>query len=197
MSKKNDWCEAWYWIRWGSAIHKKSCCDKYLHGRNMPYSGFVAVYHSDKETSSGISVQIAGFARWKLRIFKFGINLCYSDTFWECLLSWLQEFADEIRTHFIQGVNLEVAYNNDLSSSGILGLNADYANQYVKYVADRRPEDSDSKLHYNVTNPAKWMATATDVHELVNFFEAQNTAMKWTRTPTRRRRRRIEPKEEQ
>jgi ribonucleoside-diphosphate reductase beta chain len=30
--------------------------------------------------------------------------------------------------------------------------------------------------HYNATNPAKWMATSTDVFELVNFFEAQNTS---------------------
>jgi ribonucleoside-diphosphate reductase beta chain len=29
--------------------------------------------------------------------------------------------------------------------------------------------------HYNASNPAKWMSTATDVFELVNFFESQNT----------------------
>jgi ribonucleoside-diphosphate reductase beta chain len=30
--------------------------------------------------------------------------------------------------------------------------------------------------HYNVSNPAKWMATANDTLELVNFFEATNTS---------------------
>ncbi|MEI6660278.1 MAG: ribonucleotide-diphosphate reductase subunit beta, partial [bacterium] len=59
---------------------------------------------------------------------------------------------------------------------GILGLNADYVNQYVQYVADRRLEELGLEAHYNVTNPAKWMATSTDVYELVNFFEAQNTS---------------------
>ena len=58
---------------------------------------------------------------------------------------------------------------------GILGLNADYVNQYVQYVADRRLEELGLPTHYNVTNPAKWMASATDVLELVNFFEQQNT----------------------
>ena len=29
--------------------------------------------------------------------------------------------------------------------------------------------------YYKSTNPAKWMSTATDVYELVNFFEVQNT----------------------
>ncbi|MEK7106210.1 MAG: ribonucleotide-diphosphate reductase subunit beta, partial [Patescibacteria group bacterium] len=85
-------------------------------------------------------------------------------------------FANEIRDIVIEGVNLEVAYNKDLFPNGILGLNADYVNQYVQYVADRRLEELGLPVHFNVTNPAKWMATSTDVYELVNFFEAQNTA---------------------
>ncbi len=42
-------------------------------------------------------------------------------------------------------------------------------------MADRRLEELGLEKHYNATNPAKWMSTATDVFELVNFFEAQNT----------------------
>jgi ribonucleoside-diphosphate reductase beta chain len=49
-------------------------------------------------------------------------------------------------------------------------------NQYVKYVADRRLEELGFEPHFKVANPAKWMSTATDVLELVNFFEAQNTS---------------------
>ena len=86
------------------------------------------------------------------------------------------EFAEEIRQIVVEGVDLEVAYNRDLFPRGILGLNADYVNQYVQYVADRRLEELGLPKHYNVTNPAKWMSGATDVYELVNFFEAQNTS---------------------
>lgn len=86
-----------------------------------------------------------------------------------------QEFAAEIRDMVIEGVDLETEYNKDLFSTGILGLNADYVNQYVQYVADRRLEELGFEPHYNVKNPAKWMATSTDVLELVNFFEQQNT----------------------
>ena len=86
------------------------------------------------------------------------------------------EFAEEIRNVVIEGVELEVAYNKDLFPNGILGLNSDYVNQYVKYVADRRLVELGMPAHYNVSNPAKWMSTATDVYELVNFFEQQNTA---------------------
>jgi len=76
----------------------------------------------------------------------------------------------------VKGVELEMAYNEDLFPNGILGLNADYVNQYVQYVADRRLEELGFDPHYNVTNPAKWMTTSTDVYELVNFFEQQNTS---------------------
>lgn len=87
-----------------------------------------------------------------------------------------EEFATEIRDLIIEGVELEIAYNQELFPNGILGLNADYVNQYVRYVADRRLEELGFAPHYNVTNPAKWMATSTDVLELVNFFEQQNTS---------------------
>ena len=86
------------------------------------------------------------------------------------------EFAEEIRQIVVEGVDLEVAYNRDLFPRGILGLNADYVNQYVQYVADRRLEELGLPKHYNVTNPAKWMSGATDVYELENFFDAQNTS---------------------
>ncbi len=46
----------------------------------------------------------------------------------------------------------------------------------MQYVADRRLEELGLEAHYKVTNPAKWMSTATDVFELVNFFEQQNTS---------------------
>lgn len=105
---------------------------------------------------------------------KFGMNLILNilEENGELLTA---EFANEIRSIIIEGVDLEVNYNKDLFPKGILGLNADYVNQYVQYVTDRRLEELGLPVHYNVTNPAKWMSTATDVYELVNFFEAQNT----------------------
>lgn len=87
-----------------------------------------------------------------------------------------EDFATEIRNMIVEGVEIEVAYNKELFPNGILGLNSDYVNQYVKYVADRRLEELGFEPHYNEQNPAKWMATSTDVLELVNFFEQQNTS---------------------
>jgi len=86
------------------------------------------------------------------------------------------EFAEEIRQMVLGAVEMEEAYNRDLLPTGILGLNAEYVNQYVKYLADRRLEELGFDAHYNVSNPAKWMAAANDTLQLVNFFEATNTA---------------------
>jgi len=105
---------------------------------------------------------------------KFGINLVHN-ILEENAELLTEDFANEIRNLIIEGVELETAYNKDLFPKGILGLNADYVNQYVQYVADRRLEELGLPIYYKATNPAKWMATSTDVFELVNFFEAQNT----------------------
>ena len=86
------------------------------------------------------------------------------------------EFADEIRNMILGAVDMEERYNRDLLPKGILGLNADYVNQYVRYLADRRLEELGFEPEYNVSNPAKWMATANDTLQLVNFFEATNTS---------------------
>ncbi len=106
---------------------------------------------------------------------KFGINLIHN-ILEENAELLTEEFAAEIRNIIIEGVDLETAYNKDLFPNGILGLNADYVNQYVQYVADRRLSELGMPKYYNATNPAKWMSTATDVFELVNFFESQNTS---------------------
>jgi len=139
------------------------------------YSGFMVVlsFRQRKQLRN-----FGSMINWVLRDeslhLQFGINLIHNILEENpALLS--PEFADDIRNIVIEGVNREVEYNKDLFPTGILGLNADYVNQYVKYVADRRLEELGFPKYYNATNPAKWMSAATDVFELVNFFEAQNT----------------------
>ena len=140
------------------------------------YSGFMVVLSFRQRN------QLRNFAsmiNWVLRDeslhLKFGMNLI-QNILEENADLLTEDFADDIRNIIIEGVNLEVEYNKGLFPNGILGLNADYVNQYVQYVADRRLEELGFPKHYNVTNPAKWMSAATDVYELVNFFEAQNTS---------------------
>ena len=139
------------------------------------YSGFmVALSFRQRNQLRNFGSMINWVIRDESLHLKFGMNLVHH-ILEENAELLTEEFATEIRNIIIEGVNLEVAYNRDLFPNGILGLNADYVNQYVMYVADRRLEELGLPKYYNVTNPAKWMATSTDVFELVNFFEAQNT----------------------
>lgn len=139
------------------------------------YSGFmVALSFRQRNILRNFGSMINWVIRDESLHLKFGINLVHTilEENQELLT---EEFANEIRDLVIEGVDLETAYNKDLFPNGILGLNAEYVNQYVQYVADRRLEELGLAKHYGATNPAKWMGTATDVYELVNFFESQNT----------------------
>ena len=134
------------------------------------YSGFMVVLSFRQRN------QLRNFGsmiNWVIRDeslhLKFGMNLI-QNILEENAELLTKEFADEIKNIVVEGVNLEVDYNRDLFPRGILGLNADYVNQYVQYVADRRLNELGLEKHYNATNPAKWMSAATDVYELVNFF---------------------------
>ncbi len=140
------------------------------------YSGFmVALSFRQRNQLRNFGSMINWVLRDESLHLKFGINLVHN-VLEENADLLTEEFATEIRDIIIEGVALENAYNKDLFPNGILGLNADYVNQYVQYVADRRLEELGLEKHFGVTNPAKWMSTATDVFELVNFFESQNTS---------------------
>jgi ribonucleoside-diphosphate reductase beta chain len=140
------------------------------------YSGFMVVLSFRQRNQLR---NLGSMINWVIRDeslhLKFGMNLVHN-ILEENPDLLTEEFAQEIRDIIIEGVEKENAYNVDLFPNGILGLNAEYVNQYVQYVADRRLEELGLEKHYGVTNPAKWMSTATDVFELVNFFEAQNTS---------------------
>ncbi len=140
------------------------------------YSGFmVALSFRQRNQLRNLGSMINWVIRDESLHLKFGIQLLHTilEENAELLTA---EFAQEIKDIVVEGVTLEANYNKDLFPNGILGLNADYVNQYVQYVADRRLEELGLGAHFNVTNPAKWMSTATDVYELVNFFEQQNTS---------------------
>lgn len=140
------------------------------------YSGFmVALSFRQRNLLRNFGSLIDWIVKDESLHLKFGINL---------ILTVLEEnedlqtpeFADEIRNMIIDAVQMEEQYNRDLLPNGILGLNADYVNQYVEYLADRRLEELGFEPYFNVSNPAKWMATANDTLELVNFFESTNTS---------------------
>lgn len=140
------------------------------------YSGFmVALSFRQRNLLRNFGSLIDWVVRDESLHLKFGINLILT-VLEENEDLQTEEFAAEIKQMILDGVEMEEQYNKDLLPNGILGLNADYINQYVKYLADRRLEELGFDTHYKVSNPAKWMAAANDTLQLVNFFESTNTS---------------------
>jgi len=140
------------------------------------YSGFmVALSFRQRNLLRNFGSLIDWVVRDESLHLKFGINLILT-VLEENEDLQTEEFAAEIKQMILDAVEMEEAYNKDLLPNGILGLNSDYINQYVKYLADRRLEELGFEPHYKVSNPAKWMATANDTLQLVNFFESTNTS---------------------
>jgi ribonucleoside-diphosphate reductase beta chain len=139
------------------------------------YSGFmVALSFRQRNLLRNFGSLVDWIVRDESLHLKFGVNLVVT-ILEENPEIVTDEFAAEIKQMILDAVDMEVAYNRDQFPNGILGLNADYVSQYTKYLADRRLEELGFPSHYNVVNPAKWMAAANDTLMLPNFFEATNT----------------------
>ena len=140
------------------------------------YSGFMfALSFRQRNLMRNLGTITDWIARDEALHLKFGIYLIL-EILEERSEVLTPEFAKEIREIILEAVELEVKYNADLLPNGILGLNTKVINKYVKYVADRRLEELGFEPEFNVDNPAKWMTTANDTLELVNFFETVNTS---------------------
>jgi ribonucleoside-diphosphate reductase beta chain len=140
------------------------------------YSGFmVALSFRQRNLLKNFGALMDWVVRDESLHLKFGINLILT-VLEENPDVATEEFAAEIRQMIIDAVTLEEAYNRDLLPRGVLGLNADYVNEYVRYIADRRLEELGFDAHFGASNPAKWMAAANDTITQVNFFESTNTA---------------------
>lgn len=140
------------------------------------YSGFmVALSFRQRNLLRNFGSLIDWIVRDESLHLQFGINLILT-VLEENPEVATDEFAAEIRQMIVEAVAMEEAYNRDLLPTGIVGVTADIVNDYVKYLTDRRLEELGFEPEFGVANPAKWMATANDTLQLVNFFEATNTS---------------------
>jgi ribonucleoside-diphosphate reductase beta chain len=140
------------------------------------YSGFLfALSFRRQNKLKGLAQIIDWVLKDESLHLSFGINL---------INTFLEEFPEvmtpslgtEIKNLILKAVDLETNYNNTMLPEPLIGISAEVLNQYTRYVTDRRLEELGFEPEFNVTNPAKWMATEVDIPEIINFFEAQNTS---------------------
>ncbi|MBM3257267.1 MAG: ribonucleotide-diphosphate reductase subunit beta [Candidatus Liptonbacteria bacterium] len=101
---------------------------------------------------------------------------------------WTSEFKATLTENIKKAVELEYAYAKDCLPRGIMGLNAEAINDYIKYIADRRLERIGLAKVYNTANPFPWMSEIMDLRKEKNFFETRVTEyksgmLKWGEEP--------------
>lgn len=94
----------------------------------------------------------------------------------DCPELMTDSFKEELVQLMKEAVQLESDYATVAMPEGILGMNKNYYLQYCQYIADRRMTALGLEPIYKVANPAPWLATQTDLPELVSFFEATPTS---------------------
>jgi ribonucleoside-diphosphate reductase beta chain len=89
---------------------------------------------------------------------------------------WTPEFREEIKSLFLQAVELEYRYAEDTMPRGVLGLNAGMFKGYLRFIANRRAvQIGIEALFPNEENPFPWMSEMIDLKKERNFFETRVT----------------------
>ncbi|MEV6237247.1 ribonucleotide-diphosphate reductase subunit beta [Lentzea sp. NPDC051838] len=87
---------------------------------------------------------------------------------------WNDVFQKEVRTMLAEGCELEIAYGRDTMPNGILGLNADHCEQYMRFITNRRCAQLGLEPVWEATeNPFPWMSEMMDLKKEKNFFETR------------------------
>lgn len=140
------------------------------------YTGFVMIlsFHR-RNLMKGIGEQFQYILRDETIHLNFGLDLINGIKS-ENPEIWTPEFQQEMIERVRTAVELELDYAKDCLPNGVLGLNSDLFEDYVKYVADRRLERIGLPTQYDgASNPFPWMSETMDLAKEKNFFETRVT----------------------
>lgn len=140
------------------------------------YVGFVSTFALGRRNKmSGSSEQYQYIFRDESMHVNFGIDVI-NQIAHENPHLWTKGLKQEIKSMIKEGVALESEYAKVALASGMLGLNAQNLEQYLKFIANRRCMQLGINLIYkNFSNPFPWMSEMLDLKKEKNFFETRVT----------------------
>jgi ribonucleoside-diphosphate reductase beta chain len=139
------------------------------------YSGFVMILSFHRRNQlTGIGEQFQYIMRDESIHMNFGVDLINGIKA-ENPEVWTEDFKAELIQMIDTAVGFEVQYAKDCLPNGVLGLNAQLFDDYVRYIADRRLERIGLPRQYNTKNPFPWMSETIDLAKEKNFFETRVT----------------------
>ena len=139
------------------------------------YAGFAMILSFHRQNRmTGIGEQFQYILRDETVHLNFGIDLINGIKA-ENPGIWTPEFREHLVGRIRHAVELESEYARACLPNGVMGLNADLFEEYVRYVADRRLERIGLPRQYGARNPFPWMSETIDLGKEKNFFESRVT----------------------
>ena len=140
------------------------------------YVGFVQVLSMGRRNKmTGCAEQFQYILRDESMHMNFGIDVINQIKIENPHL-WTAEFQQEIITVLREAVELEIRYACDTMPRGVLGLNANMFEDYLKFIANRRcAQIGLSEQYPGAGNPFPWMSELMDLNKEKNFFETRVT----------------------
>ena len=140
------------------------------------YVGFVQVLSMGRRNKmTGCAEQFQYILRDESMHMNFGIDVINQIKIENPHL-WTAEFQQEITTMLREAVELEIRYACDTMPRGVLGLNANMFEDYLKFIANRRcAQIGLSEQYPGAGNPFPWMSELMDLNKEKNFFETRVT----------------------
>lgn len=140
------------------------------------YVGFVQLLSFGRRNKMmGVSEQIQYIMRDESMHMNFGIDVINQIKV-ENPDVWTEEFKAEVSNMLREATELEIRYAHDTMPRGVLGLNANMFNEYMKFICNRRCQQIGiDALYPGATNPFPWMSEMMDLKKEKNFFETRVT----------------------
>lgn len=139
------------------------------------YAGFAMILSFHRQNRmTGIGEQFQYILRDETVHLNFGIDLI-NGIIAENPRVWTPAFREHLVGRIRHAVELEQDYARSCLPNGVMGLNAELFEEYVRYVADRRLERIGLPRQYMARNPFPWMSETIDLGKEKNFFESRVT----------------------
>jgi ribonucleoside-diphosphate reductase beta chain len=138
------------------------------------YCGFTQILSMGRRNKlKGVSEQFQYILRDESMHLNFGIDMINQIKFENPHL-WNEDLKVEASRMLIEGMMLEVAYAKDTMPRGVLGMNAEMMENYLKFICNRRHQQIGLDTPWpDATNPFPWMSEIMDLKKEKNFFETR------------------------
>jgi ribonucleoside-diphosphate reductase beta chain len=138
------------------------------------YCGFTQILSMGRRNKMvGVSEQFQYILRDESMHLNFGIDMINMIKSENPHL-WTPEMQRKAAVMIIQGVVIETEYARDTMPRGVLGMNAQMMEEYLKFIGNRRLAQIGLPEEWpGATNPFPWMSEIMDLKKEKNFFETR------------------------